>query len=291
MKESKYYDVAAGRPLTLEHGCEFGEWAARAGEAAFALHPKGVMVFVPPSDIVVSDEYAAGDLYAVEENADSEFQRRRFGATISLLEAALAGGPPRPRLLDVGCGEGHITAEIQARFPAAEISALDYSLSAVERAKDKYPRIDFAVADACAPPYAPDYFDAAVCNNLFEHLPNPLQLLAGLRRVLKPGGSLIISTPSRYRFDNLVRVLMGKPVRLMSAQHVTEYSVGQITEMLRFGGFAIERTADPPIRREAAGLRETLAYRLLLPLVRAALGATRSHHSLESTVFFLARKT
>jgi SAM-dependent methyltransferase len=276
--------------LRAEQTPESDHIHARYGDFPFFVHSTGVRVFLPPTEIVQTDEYAEGDLYGVEQNADSDFHRRRFDATLLLLKNALAGHNGVTKILDVGCGEGHITARMHEVFPGAEFSALDYSLSAIARANHLFPGIDFVVADACTPPYKADYFDAIVCNNLFEHVPDPLRLLSALRRVTKPGGHLIISTPSRYRFDNLLRIMFGKSVRLMSTQHVTEYSVGQVFELLRFGGFTPVKTYDPPIRRAAAGIKELVAYRILFPCVRLMLRAVHSHHSLEQTVFFSARK-
>jgi SAM-dependent methyltransferase len=276
--------------LRTEQTPESDHVDTRYGDFPSFIHSTGARVFLPPSEIVQSDEYAEGDLYGVEQNADSEFHRRRFDATLLLVKNALASHEGVMKILDVGCGEGHITARMRELFPGAEFSALDYSLSAIARANHLFPGIDFVVADACSPPYKADYFDAVVCNNLFEHVPDPLRLLTALRRVTKPGGHLIISTPSRYRFDNLLRVIFGRPVRFMSAQHVTEYSVGQVFELLRFGGFTPVKTDDPPIRLAAAGVKELVAYRILFPCVKLMLRAIHSHHSLAHTVFFSARK-
>ena len=143
------------------------------------------------------------------------------------------GGLAKPKILDIGCGEGHITAEIQKNFLGAEVSGLDYSISAISYAVEKFPGIDFCVADAYNPLYCDNYFDAVVCNNLWEHIPDPLALLKGMNRILKDGGYIILSTPSRYRFPNLLNVLRGKPPVFMSTHHVTEYSVGQVIEQLR----------------------------------------------------------
>jgi hypothetical protein len=76
----------------------------------------------------------------------------------------------------------------------------------------------------------------------------------------------------------------------MSAQHVTEYSVGQVFELLKFGGFTPVKTYDPPIRLAATGIKELDAYRILFPCVKLMLRTVHSHHSLEHTVFFSARK-
>jgi len=161
---------------------------------------------------------------------------------------------------------------------------LDHSVSAIEYAHEHFPGIDFAVGDAYESPYAKGFFDVIVCNNLWEHVPDPLFLLSRIKRTLKPGGHLIISTPSRYRIDNLVRILRGKPVALISRHHVTEYTVGQIKEQLAYGGFEVKRVLSSPI---SAGSLKLDAARMFFAMLISMVG---SHHQLEATVFYLAQE-
>jgi SAM-dependent methyltransferase len=286
--ESKYYDWCRHRGLTVHDGCKLAEWSALAGSHPFAVHPRGFWVFLSPDAIAKSDEYAAADPYGVEENLNNGFHRRRAECNRELLGLALRDTSPTPRVLDLGCGQGHLTERLRSAWPQAEFSGLDYSVSAIDYAAEHFPDIDFVVADAQWLPYAEDYFDIVVCNNIWEHVPAPLVVLAGIRKILKPNGKLIISTPSRYQFHNLVRVSLGKQVEMNSPLHVTEYSVGQVTEMLRFGGFRVEKAFSKPLPREIRSLSGLLAFRVALPIVRAYLRIVGSHHSLESTVFYLA---
>ncbi len=195
------------------------------------------------------------------------------------------------KILDLGCGKSFITAEIKKQSPGAELSGLDYSLSAIDFAAQKFKEIDFCVANALDPPYASNYFDLVVCNNLWEHVPDPLNLLEKIRKITKPGGYLIISTPSRYRIGNLVRVLIGKPVLLMSSYHVTEYSVGQMVEQLHYGKYKVTRVYSRSIKEKNSSIRQLLSSVLIKPVASLLIKVTHSHHNLESTVFYLARKT
>jgi SAM-dependent methyltransferase len=188
--------------------------------------------------------------------------------------AACATSASPPRILDLGCGEGHITREIQLASGEAQVAGLDYSMSAVARAVELFEGIDFAVGDAYACPYPAGYFDLVVCNNLWEHVPDPLNLLAAIDRVLKPSGHVVISTPSRYSLWNLLKVVRGREVAFMSKHHVTEYTVGQVKEQLRFGGYEVVQT------------KSRVANRILERIIRMV----GSHHRLEQTVFYLARK-
>jgi 2-polyprenyl-3-methyl-5-hydroxy-6-metoxy-1,4-benzoquinol methylase len=130
--------------------------------------------------------------------------------------------------LDLCRGQGHITARLRDAIPGAEPSGRGCPVSAIECACDHHPGIDFAIADAYDSPFADGCFDVVVCNNVWKHVPDPLRLLAETRRMLGPGGHVVISTPSPYRVRNLLGVMMRKPVVLMSRHHVTEYTVRQV---------------------------------------------------------------
>ena len=282
---SKYYDSILDRPLTPQDGCSWEAWIAGA-ESRFGVHPQGFPVFVRADRLHSSNEYEGGDPYAVAERRDSAFQERRFQETLSLLSTALPQPGAGLRILDLGCGEGHITEAIRKQWPQAGICAFDYSLSAIQTAQRQYPSIEFAVADAYAIPYGPATMDAAAMNNLWEHVPDPLRLLSQIHRVLKPGGHVIISTPSRYRLENLLRVISGEPIIFMSKHHVTEYTVGQVIEQLRFGGFEVIASRSTRIGSAERSWKWRLANAGLSWWMRRV----HSHHSLQATIFYLARK-
>lgn len=151
------------------------------------------------------------------------------------------------RYSDLWCGQGHITEMIRKALKGAEITGLDYSVSAIAYANEHFPDIDFADGDVYEVPYVHGFFDVVVCNNLWEQVPDPLFPLCRIKRTVKPGGYIIILTPSRYRIGNLVGVLRGKPVVFMSDHHVTEYTVGQVKEQLVYGGFEVKRVFSRPI--------------------------------------------
>ena len=294
MREGKYFDWDRGKMFSEADGCPLEAWRDDS-QYSFALHPAGFPVFLCPAQLKGQDEYADGDPYLGSNTIDpykalnTTFHRGRIEMTIDLIRSGLATGISCPRILDVGCGVGHITANVLRAFPNAEVSGVDYSLTAIARACELCSEIDFAVADVHILPFAATYFDVVVCNNTWEHVPNPLLMLGAIQKVLKRGGLLVVSTPSRYRLWNLVRVVMGRPVELMSPNHVTEYSVGQIIEQLRFGGFTIQRVEDGPVRTSRRrGKSALFVNKVVLPLASCWLRLTKSHHSLASTVFFLA---
>ena len=248
MNISKYFDYKNNRPIDSDKdGCNLSDWKQLHDKASFARHPKGFSVFLPPHELEACDEYSELDPYTVETNIENDFHRRRIECTLQMIEEAGNSIQDTPRILDLGCGQGHITHEMLQTFPDAEISGLDYSVSAIEYAVDHFPEIDFAVGNAYECPYTGNYFDIVICNNLWEHVPDPLVLLNRITGILKPTGFVVISTPSRYRLGNLVRVLRGRPVAFMSPHHVTEYSVGQVVEQLKYGGYQVNKVFAKPI--------------------------------------------
>ena len=290
MHSDKYYDWEQRRHLRADDARPFEESSTSWNDDAFAIHPAGFPVFLSPHQRETSDEYKASDPYSVDKHIGSGFHQRRFRCTRELLQLAIDDEASKPKILDLGCGQGHITAQMHDSFPNAEVSGLDYSVSAIEYAVSRFQNIDFVAANAYHPPYAPSYFDVVVCNNLWEHVPDPCCLLAALSDVLKPGGHVVISTPSRYRIENLLKVALGRPVHFNSKLHVTEYSVGQVKEQLAHGGFRCRKAYSQPLSRNARTIPGAIAYKLILPLLRMYLRAVGSHHSLESTVFFLGQK-
>ena len=286
---TKYHDWSNDRPLSLSDGCSLSGWARPDREHVFSVHPAGFPVFLEPDRLLESDEYKDRDPHEVQQGLHQSFQRRRIEITMELIDSAMHEKDRKIQILDLGCGQGHITAEILKNFPSTQVSGLDYSLSAIEYAASHFTDPDFCVADAHNPPYSPGYFDIVICNNLWEHVPDPLRLLQGIKRIIRHRGYLILSTPSRYRIENLARILLGRPPRLMAPNHVTEYSVGQVKEQLEFSGFTIIKVHSRPKKEKLNNLRRLIGFGAMKPIVRGYLRIVGSHHCLESTVFFLSR--
>ncbi len=124
-----------------------------------------------------------------------------------LLQWRMRGGPERFDVLDVGCGTGGLAAMlIQSRL-AGRVAGLDYAEQmcrvargkAAEYAKDG--SAVFARGDSEHLGFGAGSFDVVTCSNSFHHYPHQADVLAEMRRVLRPGGQLMIIDGFR---DNLV---------------------------------------------------------------------------------------
>lgn len=104
------------------------------------------------------------------------------------------------RVADVGCGGG-LMAEALA-LAGARVTAVDLEPAMIEVARLHAAQAGLAIdyrVESCAAlaARAAGEFDAACCMELIEHVPDPGALVADLARLLRPGGTLVVSTLSR----------------------------------------------------------------------------------------------
>jgi SAM-dependent methyltransferase len=112
----------------------------------------------------------------------------------TVLEGAIAGlGLPVPaRILDAGCGSGRNMVEL-ARLGTVTGIALSETSVALARERDVGEIVAGSVLEM---PFADDSFDLAVSLDVIEHLEDDLAALRELRRVLAPGGALLVTVPA-----------------------------------------------------------------------------------------------
>jgi SAM-dependent methyltransferase len=114
-------------------------------------------------------------------------RRRVLERTIDRL-----GLPPRARILDAGCGSGRNMVEL-ARH--GEVTGVELSRTSAEIARGRHLG-EVVEGSVLEMPFAPDSFDLAVCLDVIEHLEDDRAALRELRRVLRPGGALLVTVPA-----------------------------------------------------------------------------------------------
>jgi ubiquinone/menaquinone biosynthesis C-methylase UbiE len=97
------------------------------------------------------------------------------------------------RALDLGCGDGRLTTELDA----AELTAADVSQVALERARLRLPDARVVELEPDAPlPFEDGSFEAVLLAETIEHVRDVQLVLSEVRRVLAPGGTLALTTPA-----------------------------------------------------------------------------------------------
>lgn len=127
----------------------------------------------------------------------------RTNAVLSVGNAALwriatvRAVDPKPgeRVLDIAAGTG--TSSVALAKRGAEVIALDFSAGMVEEGRKRHPDLTFVQGDAMKLPFADGEFDAVTISFGLRNVQQPKVAIAEMRRVLKPGGRVVICEFSR----------------------------------------------------------------------------------------------
>lgn len=113
------------------------------------------------------------------------------------------------RILDVGCGTGVLGDALKADRPGRYLAGITHSEREAERAREVLDRVLVADLETC------DFldlgqFDCVICSHVLEHLRNPAEVLARLRAVLAPGGTILIALPNVLYWRQRLQFLIGR---------------------------------------------------------------------------------
>lgn len=109
----------------------------------------------------------------------------------------LAEIKPSDKVLEVGCGAGHILE----RIPEGKLYGIDISEIQIKRAKERLgDKVELKKSAGEVIPYEDKFFDKLLCSEVIEHVLEPVPLLKEMKRVLKDNGLLSLSIPN----ENLI---------------------------------------------------------------------------------------
>ena len=176
-----------------------------------------------------------------EELEPPELERRRRLLLGELL--------PGDRVLDLGCGAGDFTG--LAAEAGAEAIGVDVAQSALRRASSRHPGLDFRLAPIDGRlPLGDNAFDLVWASEVIEHVADTAQWLSEVRRVLVPGGRLMLTTPNHGRLHVMLLGLERFSEPLGDHLHLyTRSSLGTVLGDLGFAEISVRSVAGPPLLR------------------------------------------
>ena len=183
-----------------------------------------------PADTVVNDYDSFAEAYSAENEAsllNAYYERPAM--------LALAGDVAGRRILDAGCGSGPLFAALRDR--GAIVTGFDNSAGMVELARRRLgDGADLQVADLGGPlPFQDGEFDDVIASLVLHYLEDWGPALAELRRVLKPGGRLLVSVEHPFAIT-LMHVMAGREPDYFATYNWTdEWTAGGQTALLSSG--------------------------------------------------------
>ncbi|MET9898148.1 methyltransferase domain-containing protein [Streptomyces sp. NPDC006446] len=187
-----------------------------------------------------------------------------------MLAAALGPATAGARtVLDIGCGDGTAAATAAPFLAGHRVVGVDWSQDALRRARTRVPyAIRGELADGGLP-FAEETADAVLFSEVVEHLVDPDGALDEIRRVLRPGGHLMLSTPNLAAWYNRglllagvqpvfsevsLRAVHGRPGREVVG-HLRLYTARALREFVTASGFEVVRLAGAPFHGVPRPLR------------------------------------
>jgi ubiquinone/menaquinone biosynthesis C-methylase UbiE len=154
-------------------------------------------------------------------------------------------GKSKIKVLDVGCGAGAITEALKGMFPGFSFYACDISNEAILEARKTNFGIRFVVGDATRLPFKPETFDVVMMNSVLDHTDNPKKAVSEAYRVLKRGGTFLVTDPVEREITNLHGLLTKyvkgyRKHRKDRLGHNYAFTKKSLYFLIKNGGFEIE---------------------------------------------------
>ena len=172
---------------------------------------------------------------------DGLFYREKMRAIHRIAPRTIGAGRHRPNLLEIGGGRSGLGPMLYPDAAVVNVD-MDASLASADANKNQ----TFVCADACDLPFEAGRFDLITMFDVIEHIEDDVAAVREAKRVLRPGGTILLSCPDadwHYPHHGFMRGVARDEAELMAEWgHVRRgYTAERLTEL--FGGPAISRAA------------------------------------------------
>jgi len=196
-------------------------------------------------------------------------QARMLARALETPGTSAAPGATPATVLDIGCGDGTAAATAAPLLPGHRIVGVDWSQDALRRARARLPYAIRGELTGTGLPFRDGSVDAVLFSEVVEHLVDPDSALDEIRRVLRPGGHLMLSTPNLAAWYNRglllagvqpvfsevsLRAIHGRPGREVVG-HLRLYTARALREFVAAAGFEVVRLEGAPFHGVPRPLR------------------------------------
>lgn len=196
------------------------------------------LVYQNPQPVFDDLQNRYGEAYFRYEldNERNFFRLMLLGLQDAAFDELTAGLPPARRFLDIGCATGRLIAHMRDR--GWQVQGVELCRQSAEYGRaERGVEIFAGTLDQAA--FPDGSFDAIHFSHLIEHVPDPRALLLEVRRILAPGGHVVVVTPN---VDGLQARLFGNRWRSAIGDHLSLFSRRTLGDLLRRAGFRVLRT-------------------------------------------------
>lgn len=135
------------------------------------------------------------------------------------------------RILDLGCGTGHLTDKIADS--KAEVLGIDSAVTMIEKARTNYPNIHFEVADAAKLEFKAQ-FDGVFSNAVLHWVKPPEKVITGVWNALKPGGRFVAEFGGKGNI-NLILTALHNAIKATDIASDEELSINYFPSIAEYG--------------------------------------------------------
>ncbi len=153
--------------------------------------------------------------------------------------------PSNHSVLDLGCSSGFIGHEIKKRFPKIKVTGIDNNLADITKAKKVLDEAFLADLDNFQESSISGKFDLIILADIIEHLTHPQKLLRRLKKLLNPGGRILLSIPNFSHYSIINSLLKHNwhyhKSGLLDKTHVHFYNYRTIVKLIEASHFYISK--------------------------------------------------
>ncbi len=144
---------------------------------------------------------------------------------------------PAKDIIDLGTADGRMLDMIHRKYPQTHCLGVEYSQQLVDFGKAKFPDLEIIQGDMQSLDFPYDSFDVAIATAVIEHVPDPGKAMREAKRILRPGGILVLTSPDP--FWEYLATIVG---HLKVDQHNKVMSLKQLCDLALQSEFTMLKT-------------------------------------------------